>query len=107
MSVTTILIGLFIFVFTVVVLYDIVFRDAKCGTFQYVCTLCCCIIGALLIIFGVIWYSNSQMDTEPLYNHINHSKTRTIKENGEVTDLYLTIDGKEYHFEFEEEEDGQ
>jgi hypothetical protein len=45
------------------------------------------------------------MDTEPLYNHIDHSKTRTIKENGAVTDLYLTIDGKEYHFEFETKED--
>lgn len=102
MSVVITLIGLFIFIFTVVVLYDITFGVAECGTFPFVCILSCCCMGVLLIIFGVIWYSNSQMDTEPLYNHIDHSKTRTIKENGEVTDLYLTIDGKEYHFEFEE-----
>lgn len=102
MSVGITLIGLFIFAFTVFALYDIVFKDADCETFQFVCISCCCCMGALLIIFGVIWYSNSQMDTEPLYGHINHSKTRTIKENDEVTDLYLTIDGKEYHFEFEE-----
>lgn len=105
MSVGIILIGLFIFAFTVFALYDIWFKDAKCETFQSVCISCCCCMGALLIIFGVIWYSNSQMDTEPLYNYIDHSKTRTIKENGEVTDLYLTIDGKEYHFEFETKED--
>lgn len=104
MSVGITLMGLFIFIFTVVALYDIEFKNANCETFQFICILCCCILGALLIIFGVIWYSNSQMDTEPLYGHIDHSKTRTIKENGEVTDLYLTIDGKEYHFEFETKE---
>lgn len=104
MSVGIILIGLFIFIFTMVVSYDILYKDVKCETFQSVCITCCCVMGALLIIFGAIWYSIGQMDTEPLYNHIDHSKTRTIKENGEVTDLYLTIDGKEYHFEFEEAE---
>ena len=102
MSVGIILIGLFIFTFTVFALYDIVFKDAECEDFQRSCISCCCGMGALLIIFGVIWYSISQMDTEPLYGHIDHSKTRTIKENGKVTDLYLTIDGKEYHFEFED-----
>jgi hypothetical protein len=99
MSVGIILIGLFIFVFTVFALYDIVLKDAKCETFQSACISCCCGLGVLLIISGVIWYCSGQTDTEPLYNHIDHSKTRTIKENGEVTDLYLTIDGKEYHFE--------
>lgn len=105
MSVGIILIGLFIFAFTVFALYDIVFKNTKCETFHAVCISCCCGMGGLLIIFGVIWYSISQMDTEPLYSHIDHSKTRTIKENGEVTDLYLTIDGKEYHFEFEDVEE--
>lgn len=104
MSVVVILVGLYIFVSTVLALYNTVFKNIKCETFQFVCISCCCGMGALLIIFGVIWYSNSQMDTEPLYGHIDHSKTRTIKENGKVTDLYLTIDGKEYHFEFEEAE---
>lgn len=104
MSVGIIFIGLFIFAFTVIALYDMLFKNKYCGTFQTICISCCCGIGALLIIFGIIWYGNSQMDTEPLYSHINHSKTQIIKKNGEVTDLYLTIDGKEYHFEFEEKE---
>lgn len=102
MSVGIILIGLFIFAFTVLASYDMIFKDVKCGSFQRSCILFCCCMAGLLIILGVIWYCSGQMDTEPLYNHIDHSKTRTIKENGEVTDLYLTIDGKEYHFEFEE-----
>ena len=41
-------------------------------------------------------------DLTPLYGHIDHSKTRTLEENGEVTDLYLTIDGTEYHFELKD-----
>lgn len=102
MSVGIIAIGLFIFTFTVFALYDIVFKNTKCETFQSACISYCCGMGVLLIIFGVIWYSIGEIDTIPLYGHIDHSKTKTIKENGEVTDLYLTIDGKEYHFEFGE-----
>lgn len=51
---------------------------------------------------GIWGMFNNEMDAEPIFTHIDHSKTKTIKENGAVTDLYLTIDGKEYHFEFEE-----
>lgn len=54
---------------------------------------------------GIWGLVNHEMDANPLLTHIDHSKTRTIKENGAVTDLYLTIDGKEYHFEFETKED--
>ena len=61
------------------------------------------IIITLAVLATGIWgMFNHELDAEPLFTHIDHSKTRTIKENGEVTDLYLTIDGKEYHFEFEE-----
>ena len=63
------------------------------------------IIATLGVLASGIWgMFNNEMDAEPLFTHIDHSKTKTIKENGEVTDLYLTIDGKEYHFEFEENE---
>ena len=61
------------------------------------------IISILAVLTTGIWgMFNHEYDAEPLFTHIDHSKTKTIKENGEVTDLYLTIDGKEYHFEFEE-----
>lgn len=65
--------------------------------------ICMKIIATLAVLASGIWgMFNHEMDAEPLFTHIDHSKTKTIKENGEVTDLYLTIDGKEYHFEFEE-----
>lgn len=64
------------------------------------------LIAIMAVLSSGIWgLANHEMDANPLFTHIDHSKTRTIKENGEVTDLYLTIDGKEYHFEFEEKED--
>lgn len=57
-----------------------------------------------VLVTGIWGLVNHEMDANPLFTHIDHSKTRTIKENGAVTDLYLTIDGKEYHFELEEVE---
>lgn len=61
------------------------------------------IIAVLAVLITGLWgMFNHEIDAEPLFTHIDHSKTKTIKENGAVTDLYLTIDGKEYHFEFEE-----
>lgn len=64
------------------------------------------IIAVMAVLVTGLWgMFNHEIDAEPLFTHIDHSKTRTIKENGEVTDLYLTIDGKEYHFEFETKED--
>lgn len=54
-----------------------------------------------VLVTGLWGMFNNEIDAEPLFTHIDHSKTRTIKENGAVTDLYLTIDDKEYHFEFE------
>ena len=61
------------------------------------------IIAVMVVLVTGLWgMFNHEIDAEPLFTHIDHSKTRTIKENGEVTDLYLTIDGKEYRFEFEE-----
>lgn len=61
------------------------------------------LIATSAVLASGIWgLVNHEMDANPLLTHIDHSKTRTIKENGAVTDLYLTIDGKEYHFEFEE-----
>lgn len=61
------------------------------------------LIAIMVVLASGIWgLFNHEMDANPLFTHIDHSKTKIIKENGEVTDLYLTIDGKEYHFEFEE-----
>ena len=43
----------------------------------------------------------------PLITHIDKSKTKVIEVNGETTDIYITVDGKEYHFEFSDEGDNK
>lgn len=68
--------------------------------------VCMKIIAILAVLATGLWgMFNHEMDAEPLFTHIDHSKTRAIRENNEITDLYLTIDGKEYHFEFKEVEE--
>jgi hypothetical protein len=42
-------------------------------------------------------------DVSIISEHTDHDKTRIVKENGETKELYITIDGKEYHFDFKEE----
>lgn len=39
----------------------------------------------------------------PLFGHIDKDKTKTSETNGEITDLWITVDGKEYHFELKHE----
>lgn len=39
----------------------------------------------------------------PLLEHIGKDKTKTSETNGEITDLWITVDGKEYHFELKHE----
>lgn len=41
-------------------------------------------------------------DVSIISKHTDHDKTRVIKENGKTKELYVTIDGEEYHFVFEE-----
>lgn len=39
----------------------------------------------------------------PLLGHIEKDKTKTSETNGEITDLWITVDDKEYHFELKYE----
>lgn len=38
----------------------------------------------------------------PLLKSIDHDKTRVISENGDVKEIYITVNGEEYHFEIKE-----
>jgi glucan phosphoethanolaminetransferase (alkaline phosphatase superfamily) len=40
---------------------------------------------------------------DKIIQNIDTDKTRVIKENDEITDIYITVNGQEYHFEFKEE----
>lgn len=60
------------------------------------------IIGCLLILISLLTYDTLYEDMSIISEHTDHDKTRVIKENGKPKELYVTIDGEEYHFVFEE-----
>ena len=59
------------------------------------------IIGCLLILVSILTYDTLYEDMSIISKHTDHDKTRVIKENGKTKELYVTIDGEEYHFVFE------
>lgn len=59
------------------------------------------IIGCLLIVVSLLTYDTLYEDVSIISKHTDHDKTRVIKENGKTKELYVTIDGEEYHFVFE------
>lgn len=61
------------------------------------------IIGCLLILVSLLTYDTLYEDASIISKHTDHDKTRVIKENGKTKELYVTINGEEYHFEFKED----
>ena len=64
---------------------------------------CLSVTGCLLIAFTLLVYDTLYEDMSIISEHTDHDKTRVIKENGKTKELYVTINGEEYHFVFEEE----
>lgn len=62
------------------------------------------IIGCLLILVSILTFDTLYEDMSIISEHTDHDKTRVIKENGKTKELYVTIDGEEYHFVFEGDE---
>ncbi len=58
----------------------------------------------LFIIYGAL-DTNGIESVLPLLGHIDKGKTVIKEENGEPTDLYITVDGKEYHIMLQEMEE--
>ena len=58
----------------------------------------------LFIVYGAL-DTNGIESVLPLMGHIDKEKTVIKEENGEPTDLYLTVDGKEYHIILQETEE--
>lgn len=58
----------------------------------------------LFIIYGALG-TNGIESVLPLIGHIDNEKTVIKEENGELTDLYITVDGKEYHIVLKETEE--
>ena len=61
----------------------------------------------LLCVVGFVFSRYRINKLIPLITHIDKSKTEVIEVNGETTDIYITVDGKEYHFEFSDEGDDE
>ena len=60
------------------------------------------IVGIAVLLIGLISADVLYEDASIISKHTDHDKTRVIKENGKTKELYVTIDGEEYHFVFEE-----
>lgn len=62
---------------------------------------------AIVLILSVICITfvndSGYKSISPLLGHIDKDKTKTSETNGEITDLWITVDGKEYHFELKKE----
>lgn len=72
-----------------------------------VCIVAGFVVSALvfvaLIIIGVL-DTNGIESVLPLLGHIDKEKTVINESNGEPTDLYITVEGKEYHIILQEKE---
>lgn len=40
---------------------------------------------------------------DKIIKNIDDSKTKVIKEDDKITDIYITVNGEEHHFDFKEE----
>ena len=66
------------------------------------------VVSVLVVVLFIV-YGGLEMDgiesVLPLLGHINKEKTVIKEENGEPTDLYLTVNGKDYHIILQESEE--
>jgi uncharacterized membrane protein len=58
---------------------------------------------SILLLIGFVTTRELSDDVKVLQKHIDHDKSRIIKENDEPKELYITVDGEEYHFVFKED----
>ena len=62
------------------------------------------ILLSTLSLLGLLTTKTVSKDASILNKHIDHDKSKIIEENDEVTELYITVDGEEYHFKFKDVE---
>lgn len=68
---------------------------------------CFSIVVFAIILFistiGITFVNGDYKSISPLLGHIDKDKTKTSETNGEITDLWITVDGEEHHFELKHE----
>ena len=61
----------------------------------------------LISLFGLIISGTTakvyRKEYDKLIKNIDHDKTKVIKENDDIAEIYITVNGEEHHFVFEEE----
>lgn len=62
------------------------------------------VAGAVAAFVAIYRLDATSFDTYiPLLRAIDHDKTKVISENGDVKEIYITVNGEAYHFEIKEE----
>ena len=60
----------------------------------------------LLSLIGLILSAKTgkvyRSEYDKIIQNIDSDKTKVFKEDDEITDIYITVNGQEYHFEFKE-----
>ena len=61
----------------------------------------------LISLFGLLLSGTTakvyRSEYDKLIKNIDHDKTKVIKENNDIAEIYITVNGEEYHFVFKEE----
>lgn len=61
------------------------------------------VAGAVAELIAMYKLDDTYFDTYiPLLKSIDHDKTKVISENGDVKEIYITVNGEKYHFEIKE-----
>lgn len=100
---TAILVLLFLLLFTGIITLAIGEEDDN-GVGMITGFIVSVLVVTLFFIYGII-DMNGIESVLPLMGHIDKEKTVIKEENGEPTDLYITVDGKEYHIVLKETEE--
>ena len=62
-----------------------------------------CIIALIGLIFASKTGKLYRSEYDKIIQNIDSDKTKVFKEDDEITDIYITVNGQEYHFKFKEE----
>lgn len=62
-----------------------------------------CIIALIGLIISSKTGKVYRSEYDKIIQNIDSDKTKVFKEDDEITDIYITVNGQEYHFDFKEE----
>lgn len=97
---------LIVFIITVVLFIILFMSDGADSTALQNTMLVGLAIIAVITIIGFIGSIKTgdayRIEYDKLIQSIDKHKTKVIKEDGEITDIYITVNGEEHHFKIKE-----